>query len=314
MKKGKALEQLVSAIQDHLKNCPDTDIQTNVTFQNLSGNKREIDVYVRTKIQGIDFGIAFECKDYKRKVDVSVIDGFITKCGNIKQINKGVIVSTSGFTKAAIQEANNHKIGLYQLDNIPLEDIFSPYEIFYTRSKIEIQIPYGIVVEDDNNPEHYDSEGNLYYCSTNLEIDPIVYMNGILQMYIPNMVMSIQEVLSKTKRPSDTFPITITPPEKMYILDINGNKHIIKELRISVRVYLNTELQNVVRQNVCVDPLKQAATVKITEYPQKEDASLLLIESKDSPYSAYLKSSDGNVRKTILYPQLIQLSTNCYEK
>ncbi|MBQ2290560.1 MAG: restriction endonuclease [Paludibacteraceae bacterium] len=310
MKKGKALEQLVSAIQDHLKNCPDTDIQTNVIFPNISGNNREIDVYVKTRIQGMDFGIAFECKDYKRKVDVSVIDGFITKCSNIKQINKGVIVSTSGFTKAAIQEANNHKIGLFQLNNIPLENIFSPYEIFYTRSKIEIQMPYSIVVEDENNPEHYDNEGNFYYCSTNSEIDPITYMAEILQVCIPNMVVGIQKALSKAKNPSGDLPLTITPPEKMYILDINGNKHIIKELRILIRVHLNTELQNVVRQNVCVDPLKQTSTVKITEYPQKEDASLLLIESKDSLYSAYLKSSDGNVRKTILYPQLIQISTN----
>lgn len=199
MKKGKALEQLVSAIQDHLKNCPNTDIQTNVTFQNLSGNK---------------------------------------------------------------------------------------------------------IVEDNNNSEHYDSEGNLYYCSTNSEIDPIVYMNGILQMYMPNMVMPIQENLSKTQKSSGDLPITITPPEKMYILDINGNKHIIKELRISVRVYLNTELQNVVGQNVCVDPLKQASTIKITEYPQKEDASLFLIESKDSPYSAYLKSSDDNVKKHNFIPSI----------
>ena len=64
MQAGKALEQLVGIIQEHLKDNPDVQIKRNVKLVNRSGNKREIDVFVQTKVNGENIGIAFECKEY----------------------------------------------------------------------------------------------------------------------------------------------------------------------------------------------------------------------------------------------------------
>ena len=47
MKAGKALEQLVVAIQEYLKNSPDTLIVPNAKLTDHTGLKREIDVFVR---------------------------------------------------------------------------------------------------------------------------------------------------------------------------------------------------------------------------------------------------------------------------
>ena len=49
MKAGKALEQLVVAIQESLKNSPDTLIVANAKLKDRTNLKREIDVYVKTR-------------------------------------------------------------------------------------------------------------------------------------------------------------------------------------------------------------------------------------------------------------------------
>lgn len=58
MKAGKALEQLLAAIQEYLKDSPDTHITPNARLLNRSGIEREIDVLVQTKVQDLEIGIA----------------------------------------------------------------------------------------------------------------------------------------------------------------------------------------------------------------------------------------------------------------
>lgn len=58
MKKGKALEQLVVAIQEYIKNSPDTLVVPNAKLIDNCGLEREIDVYVQAKVQGGKIGIA----------------------------------------------------------------------------------------------------------------------------------------------------------------------------------------------------------------------------------------------------------------
>ncbi len=59
MKAGKALEQLVAAIQEYLGDNPDTHIERNAKLTDNAGLQREIDVFVQTKVQGGKIGIAF---------------------------------------------------------------------------------------------------------------------------------------------------------------------------------------------------------------------------------------------------------------
>ena len=87
MKAGKALEQLVAAIQEYLGDNPDTHIERNAKLIDNAGLQREIDVFVQTKVQGGKIGIAFECKDYKNAVQVSVVEAFHSKCNDIPQIH-----------------------------------------------------------------------------------------------------------------------------------------------------------------------------------------------------------------------------------
>ena len=113
MQAGKALEQLVGVIQEHLKDNPDVQIIQNAKLVNRSGNTREIDIFVQAKVNGVDLGIAFECKDFTRKISVQTIDSFATKIHELPQVHKGIIVTTIGYTEGAQKEAEG--LGRHQL-------------------------------------------------------------------------------------------------------------------------------------------------------------------------------------------------------
>ena len=65
---------------------------------------RQIDVVIRGRVHQYPILIVVECKDVARPVDVSTIDAFVSVIRDVRA-NKGVLISTSGFTPAAIELA-----------------------------------------------------------------------------------------------------------------------------------------------------------------------------------------------------------------
>ena len=65
---------------------------------------RELDILVEDTVSGHPIRIAVECRDYKRKQDKTWIDTLVGKYRDL-QIDKVVAVSSSGFTKGAIEKA-----------------------------------------------------------------------------------------------------------------------------------------------------------------------------------------------------------------
>lgn len=116
-KKGNSLERLVEAIEKNIIDNPNTEI-----FRNHKIDGREIDVLVKTVVNGENICIAFECKDYSygkgHKVSIKEIDEAIGKYIDLPSINKVIIVSTTGFSKNAIESANKHGIGMHTLQEI----------------------------------------------------------------------------------------------------------------------------------------------------------------------------------------------------
>lgn len=112
-KKWKKFEKLVAGVQKSL--APNAQVIHNDKVQGKSSQtKRQIDISVRQNIGQYSLFIAIDCKDYKDPVDVKGIEEFI---GLIKDVraNKGVMVSSSGFTQAAKNTAADTGIDLYRL-------------------------------------------------------------------------------------------------------------------------------------------------------------------------------------------------------
>lgn len=88
----------------------------------LSRVKRQVDIQV-VEPEKYDF-MAFECKDHKRPLDVSVVEAFNTTLMDIGA-KRGAIVSNSDFTQAAINMAEALSIDLLHLVDTNNKDVRS---------------------------------------------------------------------------------------------------------------------------------------------------------------------------------------------
>ena len=299
MKAGKALEQFVVAIQEYSKDSPDTIIIPNAKLKDNAGLEREIDVFVQTKVHGGKIGIAFECKEYKDKVDIKEVEAFHTKSTDIPGIHKRIIVSSNGFTSGAYTKARFYGIELYQIGDVPFNEILNPFDIFYTQCWAEMCTHYRAIVVDDNNPALYVDNG-VYYCADDNEVDMLGYMAIVLKNSLPSMLPAIHNYLHIQGKLQGEIPLTITPPDKLYVKDVHGYKHIIKELEVDIRVTLNETLQEMAKQSLYSGTTEEIPSIRISEYTRKDGISLLLVHGKNNTYSAFLRDLDGNLRGTNL--------------
>jgi hypothetical protein len=66
---------------------------------------RQLDVTIRANVAGYGLFIVIECRDESRPIDVNGSGEFATKLHDV-QANKGIIISTSGFTEGAVTMAS----------------------------------------------------------------------------------------------------------------------------------------------------------------------------------------------------------------
>jgi Restriction endonuclease len=65
---------------------------------------RQIDISIRVAVAHYSVLIIVECKDHTRPIDVTELGAFVNLRDDV-QANKGVMISTSGFTPAAVEMA-----------------------------------------------------------------------------------------------------------------------------------------------------------------------------------------------------------------
>ena len=94
-------------------NLPDFVIEHDVKMDSPDGIY-QIDIYASCSVLGTTIKILCQCKQYKEKVKrekVQILEEKLRSLG----MNKGILLSTSGFQKGAIQYAKNHGIALIQV-------------------------------------------------------------------------------------------------------------------------------------------------------------------------------------------------------
>jgi hypothetical protein len=105
-------EKLAAKIQEEL--APGAAVVHNQKLPGKSGTDRQIDIVVRQKVGQFDRLIVMDCKDYKKPVDIGDIEQFIGMVGDVGA-QKGAMISTSGFSKAAQRRATEAGIDLFAL-------------------------------------------------------------------------------------------------------------------------------------------------------------------------------------------------------
>lgn len=290
MKAGKAFEQLTTAIQQHVNS--NADVVPNAPLTDICGIQREIDVLVTIPTPSGKQEIAFECRDHKRKVGVFDIDSFISKYHDLPQINKLVVVSNSGFTKSAKLKAQSHNIELHLLNNVPYQEILKIVDVSRLRCKIEIPLPFYLVVGEKNLFMPY--LGQKVYDMTN---DAEIQLEGEIITSFLERVSSLEDQLKSRNTNTAQLPYSFVPSEKWYILDSDNNKHIIKLCCAIIDVSMNSCSLDVSEQK-----LYAANGVRVSRYAQTDGNSLLLVNDENK-CSAFLQNKEETIRRAEVVPQ-----------
>lgn len=111
---GKGFESLTADFFEILSASERNVIVERDVYLPSPDGKRQFDIILKAEIFGFSITTAIECKDYGKKLDVTYVDGFVSKISDV-DINKGIIVTKKGFTKQAYQKAKRLGIELYTL-------------------------------------------------------------------------------------------------------------------------------------------------------------------------------------------------------
>ncbi|MBU2886055.1 restriction endonuclease [Gilvimarinus agarilyticus] len=178
MNDGKKLEKLVRLVQEALKNMPSTEIFSNYKIENVSGRKREIDIFIKSQINGMDIKIAIECKDYKKAIPAEKLEAFNSKCQRIKGISKKVFVSSSGYQADAFEAAKYFDIELFNLNEMSNQQVTEWFPIKQLNANIKLQLPLILQIQatEDEIKKMPDKELTVYYYE---DIAPII-MTGFV--------------------------------------------------------------------------------------------------------------------------------------
>lgn len=295
MKQGALLEQLVAAIQDHLKGQADVTIELNKKLPDRDGHKREIDVYVTRKCQGLPITFAFECKDYNKPVDVKVVDAFVGKCQELPEITNRVIVSSSGFTKLAVESASKRGVQLCSIEDVKANNFFSLYMAHDVQVRVEIACSdWQLNFIDWVRTDLVDRTKDIRYVDDNSIVDlwTIVYQ----RLYsLPMLTQLGAGYMKLGKRPYNSI-VRMKFERDMYVEDLQGEKHIIEDMDIPVKVdVLLTPMAINSQKNYA--PIQNGDKVTITEFgSERQEMNLVSLDS-DNGHTILLKSNDGTLRK-----------------
>jgi hypothetical protein len=81
----------------------------------LSGDRREVDIVIRTKVADHDVIVSVECREQRRKATVDWVEQMAMKHRSLPT-SKLVLVSATGFSASAAATAARHGIEVYSID------------------------------------------------------------------------------------------------------------------------------------------------------------------------------------------------------
>jgi hypothetical protein len=121
-RRGKALERLVAVIERAAHNRPNVTVQSPAKLKDWrTARLREHDVLLSFEEAHHTIHVALECRDRARPIGVPDVEAFQNKCADTG-IDRGIIVSSSGFCSSALKKAASCNIGCLSMDDAKVLD------------------------------------------------------------------------------------------------------------------------------------------------------------------------------------------------
>lgn len=272
-RKGDDFNNVIAAIERMLVGRNGATFESNAYIDDKStGGKREFDVLIRHDLGHHKFITAIECKDWGKKVDVPVIEAFITKCNDCG-INKRVIVCSKGFAKKALTKARNYGISCLTLAEV---NNFSwctatVTQVEYRLLKYHIQINCGVSIN---------TERAVIFHKGALGIIEVVgkYMEDLV-------IGTFNSIQPRPSSDAVSLRIIIKNTKDFIIKTVAGLEYNPEE------VYFDISYQSIVSEK----PIKQYSYVNA-----QDDASIASVASVAIDFSSHsvqllMKKSDSNI-------------------
>lgn len=168
---------------------PNARVVPNIHLLGIkSGRQRQIDILVEINVGGSCLKIAFDCKCYKRKVNVNDVERFLGMLDDVR-VSKGVLVTTKGYSKTALKRAQQDARDI-DLQIVPPERL-SDYQFigdvwFWKGSVLAIlSTPDGWVVDNEDTRKPGGCQFSMYPLGHTLESAkracPFLYGNIVLK-------------------------------------------------------------------------------------------------------------------------------------
>jgi hypothetical protein len=137
---------------------PEASIKHNVSRTGLiSGVQRQIDILIEQRVAGFNLKIIVDCKYFSKKVDVKVVESFLSFLQDLKA-SKGVLITNKGYSQAAENRANydTQDIELRIIDFGDLEDFQCFLAIPYQNADCAIvSSPTGWIIDSRTEPSNF---------------------------------------------------------------------------------------------------------------------------------------------------------------
>ena len=268
---------------------PNTEIFSNHKIENISGRKREIDIFIKSQINGMDIKIAIECKDYKNAVPAEKIEAFNGKCQRIKGISKKVFVASNGYQADAYGAAKDFDIVLYNLIDISEKQITEWFPIKQLNANIKLQLPFKIQLQatEDEIKNIQDKELTVHY----YEDKPSILLTGFVwnavvvpgQKTIQNyMLLDFMKGNCKNEKDKYTRIPFVLNVKGVYIVGENNKKLNLNKIESEViGWYDKTSAHIIEANNYTKGNTKPDATVVSLDLGKEGTSEIVMTQNND---------------------------------
>lgn len=148
-RKGTDFHRLVEELEGNLFAVPGATIQSPGYLRDkVTGRKREHDIVITYMLTPHRmFVVAVECRDRRRPVDDTQVEAFARKCSKTG-VDKGIIVSSSGFAPEALTDAAFCNIDCFTLEQVAHLEWIAP-KFFETLERRVTPIDIKLITLDD---------------------------------------------------------------------------------------------------------------------------------------------------------------------
>jgi sporulation protein YlmC with PRC-barrel domain len=245
-KRTNKFQQLVAFIERELAGAGVKVTESVELEEYADSSDREVDILIEAELNGHPVRMALECRDRSRPQDKEWIDSLIGKFRDLK-IDRVIAISSSGFTRGALQKASQVNIGTLSLQEASQADW--PSEFIRTFSKFLVKSYQGISAHfeyrGDRKPQSIgDAFKKAVIVSGDGSVDGTVE-EVVMRLYQQDTTTAINlvidtevlEIMRKGKDEERDFHVPYNVTDRL-LVDMDGSKFPIVSITLTVRIRL----------------------------------------------------------------------------